>query len=70
MQDAATMPALGEYHPQYLTDMCHVRRATRELHAAVSNLDQAMTDMINHYSGRQVLPEYFRELCQDFSSQL
>lgn len=70
MLDAATMPALGEYHPQYLTDLCRVRKATRKLHAAVAELDDTMSDLIHNYSGRQVLPEYFHELCRDFSSQI
>ena len=70
MLDATTMPALADYHSQYLTDLCHVRRVTRRLHDAVLDLDEAMSEMINRYSGRQLLPEYFHDLCDEFPSQL
>lgn len=70
LMDATTMPALGEYHPQYLSDLHHMRRATQQLQEAVTYLEDSMDNMIANYTNRQLMPAYFYELCRDFPSQL
>lgn len=66
MRDATTMPALGDYHSQYLHDLSAVRKATASLGAAVDRLAVAMDHIIDNYSNRQLMPQYFDDMCADF----
>lgn len=68
--DAASMPALGGYFPQYLEDLRAVRTATRDLRESAAHLDDAISTLVQRYQNRDILPEYFIDLLRDFASQV
>lgn len=70
LMDAATMPALGEYHAQYIQDLQRIQLRTRTLRQAVDNFNLAMDDMIERYAQRSLVPEYFHELCTQYQEQV
>lgn len=70
LMDVASRPALREYLPQYLREMQAIRDATRELCAAADLLDEHLSTLAHLYQDCQTMPDYFRELLQDFASQV
>lgn len=64
------MPALGEYHSQFRADMITARRCARMLRRSATAFDVAMTNLINNYTYRDHLPEYFYDLYQQFRETL